>query len=407
MVQGTLQGRRPNTGLPPTEELNRDSVALHLLTNPWLVLTTGAALLVLATLWLNVYGTQATILVFLGLLAAGSAVAIRPMSPLLLCTAALCALAARLAIVPEWDSLRLLTWLLSLVAIVGGILVAIPLALRKVAVSALLLAHLGAIVTAATSVQPTFWLSQVIYSRVSMPYLQVAYLTNAYHFYSPQPGPATVLWFFITYDDGSAQWYKIPLREDYPLGVEYQRRLSITEYASGGVEASVTPPAELTLRRYKAGQLDGIPMHKLLTETQQFGLPTLYTKLVLESYARRVAHAIPHPTDPARRAVSVKIYRLYHNFLRPDDVAEGRDPLDKDFYLPFFMGEYDPDGKLKYPGDPYLYWVIPSMADHPGRDHDDPEPLYFEFVERHARLKGGGQGVANPDFNANESGKHD
>jgi hypothetical protein len=71
------------------------------------------------------------------------------------------------------------------------------------------------------------------------------------------------------------------------------------------------------------------------------------------------------------------------------------------------MGEYDPDGNLKYPNDHYLYWVIPSMAAHTERDHDDPKPYYFEFVERHAHLNAGGQGVANPEFKAAPSDRHD
>jgi hypothetical protein len=145
-------------------------------------------------------------------------------------------------------------------------------------------------------------------------------------------------------------------------------------------------PAELTLRRAKAGQVDGIPMHSFKSEAEQFQLPTAYTKLVLASYARRVAHSIPHATDPARHPVSVKLYRLSHAFLPPQAVALGKDPLDKYFYLPFFMGEYDADGQLMNPDDPYLYWVIPSMGIHLGQNPQDVDPYYFEFIERHARL---------------------
>jgi hypothetical protein len=403
MAQGTLPVQRAATGLSVVEETSRSAVTFRFVANPWVWIGTGAILLLAAAIWLNLFGTQATVLIFLGLLAVGSAVAVRPMSPLVLGAAVLCAFATQLAVVPEWDSMRLLCWLLGLVAIVGGILVAMPLAMRKVAVSFLLLAHFGAILTAATSVPPTFWLSQVIFSRLTMPYLQATYLTNAYHFYSPQPGPATLLWFYITYDDGTSQWHKIPLREDYPVGVEYQRRLSITEYASGGMEANVIPPAELTMRRYKAGQVDGIPMHGLKSQAEQFQLPTAYTKLVLASYARRVARSIPHPTDPACKVVSVKLYRLSHAFLSPPAAAQGKDPLDRYFYLPFFMGEYDAGGQLMNPDDPYLYWVIPSMAIHPGQDPEDINPYYFEFIERHAHLGD----LAKPDAKLETKQKQD
>jgi hypothetical protein len=159
------------------------------------------------------------------------------------------------------------------------------------------------------------------------------------------------------------------------------------------MEAPFNPPSEFTMRRYRAGQLDGIPMHALRSQADQFQLPTPYTKLVLASYARRAAHAIPHPTDPARKVDSVKLYRLSHAFLTPVDVSKGKDPRDKEFYLPYFMGEYDAEGQLNNPDDPYLYWVIPSMAARPENDQEERDPYYFEFIERHAHLND----VAKPE----------
>ena len=71
------------------------------------------------------------------------------------------------------------------------------------------------------------------------------YLNNAYHFYSPDPGPATYVWFRIFYvtneiDPESNQpklaghWVKVPdVKDDgthgYRVSLEYQRHLSLTE----------------------------------------------------------------------------------------------------------------------------------------------------------------------------------
>jgi hypothetical protein len=41
--------------------------------------------------------------------------------------------------------------------------------------------------------------------------------------------------------------------------------------------------------------------------------------------------------------------------------ADHEDPYDKSSYLPFFVGEYDTDGKLVNPFDPMLFWVVPII----------------------------------------------
>jgi hypothetical protein len=397
MAQGTVQARRPQAVTPRINESKETVAIAHVLADPLPVLLAGMVLLMVAKIGLAFQGPNATILVILSLITVGAGVAMRPLSPVVLGIAAISAFGAW-GIIPqtEWDSLKLLALVLFGVATVGTILVLLPVGLRKLAVSFLLIFHILAILSAATSVSPTPWLCSFFRTRVFRPYLEMTYLTNAYHFYSPEPGPATQLRFYITYNDGSGRWYTIPRREDYPLTIEYQRRLSITEYTTNMVPPQ-SPPPEVIERRLLAGALDEIPHHALLPDSLQYRIPTTYTRLMLESYARRVARMFPHPSDPTQTVVSVKIYRMLHSYLEPKETGEGKDPLAKDRFLPFFMGEFDPQGQLIDPNDPYLYWVIPSVRLR-RPDDPDPDPDTLEFVEKHAHLAPGKHLKDMPDF---------
>src|SRR5438045_224861 len=84
-----------------------------------------------------------------------------------------------------------------------AVLVLLPRPARRVVLSLLLLVHFAGILTAVTAVDPQGgsapWVSRQLFARVYRPYLGFMYLSNAYHFYSPNPGPPTLLWFRIQY----------------------------------------------------------------------------------------------------------------------------------------------------------------------------------------------------------------
>jgi hypothetical protein len=107
-----------------------------------------------------------------------------------------------------WDSARMFFNVLVAVALVGAGLVLMPRLPRRVIVSILVLFHFAGILCAVTSVQPRDqpapWLSHTLWTRVYRPYLTFMYLTNAYHFYSPDPGPPSLLWFRIESKDNFA-----------------------------------------------------------------------------------------------------------------------------------------------------------------------------------------------------------
>jgi hypothetical protein len=373
--------------------------------NPWPALAAGlvatglAFLLFLARDVTGWFGSVPVVLRLAllggGLLAAGAAVAIRPRSAVVLALAALAALLANLSLDAEWDSARLVLNVAVGVAAVAAVVVLLPRWARRVIVSLLIVLHFGGILSAVTSVPPPGgpapWLSTQIWARFYRPYLQFMYLNNAYHFYSPDPGPATLLWFRVQYADGFYQWLRFPDRKHHVLAVQYQRRLSMTESTNQLVALpSVVPPnlqqvlQQIQYERMRAGERLGIPPHPHpeLPLANQFREPLPYSKRMLQTYARHVAHAYPHPADPGVEVTGVKVYRVVHQIILPQPFSEGMEPYDPTLYLPYYQGEYakdgtlkdphefHPDGSLKKLGDPFLYWLLPILKVPKGARED-------------------------------------
>jgi hypothetical protein len=321
-----------------------------------------SGLLALAAMAFGLYGAGtgwALPLVLGGAVATGAAVAIRPQSPLVLGLAALSGVCAIYGM--PWDSIRLVLAVLTSLAALATVLMLLPQAVRRVAVLLLVLFHFGGIFSAVTSVSPTPWLSQYIWANVYQPYLEFMYLNNAYHFYSPEPGPGINIRFYIKYEDDSGQWYRIPSWEDHTVALEYQRQLSFCESFN-----QITPGNNLNAyamaRRQAAINNTGFLGHPWVPPEKQFFVPTWYSKKMMENYARYVARHKPHPTNPDIKVASVKIYRVTHNILTPAEMARGEDPDNPRLYLAFYQGEFSPDGELLDANDPLLYWMIPVMT---------------------------------------------
>jgi hypothetical protein len=213
--------------------------------------------------------------------------------------------------------------------------------------------------------------------------LQSLYLINAYHFYSPDPGPANLLWFCVRYEDDSLRWLKIPNRSESPVPMHYQRMLALTESTNyinprlplteeeikleiNKLRGTMPIPRSLQsieFRRRDAGSKflpDPIPSLPL-PMAMQFREPQAYARTMLSSYARYVAHHFPHELDPSVPVKSLKIYRVMHAIVTPAELAEGRSPLDPRQYGAFFQGEFDPEGNMISPDDPFLYWMLPMI----------------------------------------------
>lgn len=381
------------------------------------------------------------LLLAVGILATAAAVVTQPKSPAVLGLAALATALAGWSMNPDWDSARLTMGLLVFIALFAAFLLLLPLllgkglvaweftfsghrepdfeaaeargrfagkVLGKVIVVGLVLLHFVGIASAIMSVAPPgraeSWLCRQAFTYYQ-PYLQFFYLNNAYRFYSPEPGPATLVWFYVTYADGSGRWLYVPtLTGDEhakdPLGQEFTRRLSIGESINQGL--TMVPVSDMMKqRRIQAGILNDIPLDPLRGIEAQCALPADGTQRFLREYARYVARHAPSEKDPTLQVTGVKIYRVVHSMLGPNELAEEgparQEPTARWTYLPFFQGEFTPDGELKNAEDPFLYWLIPIFRWPKGEKVNQfaggqvflptgGEYDVRDYLEKHARL---------------------
>jgi hypothetical protein len=326
-----------------------------------------------------------------------------------------------------WDSFQWFFGALVAVALVGSLLVLLPSLWRRVIVSVLIVFHFGGMLTATTSVDPPGamapWLSTQMWLRVYRPYLTFMYLANAYHFYSPDPGPATLLWFRIQYEDGTHRWRHVPSRDDSPHGMHYQRMLALTEstntpmprlppgqeemamverltgqpiplYIGPSPDYAIRHDAwEVIVHRRRLGASlygpDEVPIPDDVPVNVQYREPQDLAKLLVASYARYIAWNSPHPTDPSVAVKSVKVYRVVHNIMTPAELAAGGEranPTDKTHFWPYFQGEFDRDGKMLNPQDPFLYWLLPVVRVPKDYPLSGPLRLSVQLPPENSRL---------------------
>jgi hypothetical protein len=356
----------------------------------------------------------------------------------LLAMSAFVALLAYLSLKPSWDSGQIFLIALIAVALVGSFLVLLPRTGRRIAVLVLVVLHFGGILTSVTAVpprnEPAPWLSMQLWTNFYRHYLTFAYLTNAYHFYSPDPGPPTLMWFHVEYADGTARWIKMPNRRESPVALHHQRMLAAAESANNPITGfplmnqeqiegwekkfkrkyelmpGVPHPSgeDIWMRRQVGESIKfvdpndgraaplGLVVDELPPLLNQYSEPQEMARRLLASYARHIAHTAADPANPSNAVQAVRIYRVIHTLISPRELSEGKDPLDDTTFAPFYMGKYDPDGRLLDPKDPFLFWHIPIIKvakryPEPGTvlmAHTPPPPgeptKIINFVEIHA-----------------------
>jgi hypothetical protein len=308
----------------------------------------------------------------------------------------------------EWDSMRLFLAVLAAAGFIAAPLVAAPPRLRRLGVSALIVAHMTAILTVVIGQPPGPYVVRLIHHWVFRPYIEFMYLNNGYRFYSPEPGPASQLWCRIEYEVGGKKlpgiWFKLPDMDErgnprYATGLQYTRRLALTETIArtdpplammitnekGEPEPSPIfrdrdlnsprPTIPIKLGQKTPEQPAGIPYHPELSAALQYQKPTYEGRRFLTSYSRYLLHHRPHPTIPEARAVRVKIFRVQHQILPAQLLAMGIDPWDLTLYFPYYVGEFDAEGNLLNPNDPLLYWLLPNLHDDPSKP-DSPVKCY-------------------------------
>lgn len=401
------------------------------LRDPWVWVVAALAASLVALLFSSgLTGSLAVVRLLLlapAVAAAGAAVLLRPKSPWVVGWASVAALFASFGAYDQraqagWDSAGLLLWVVALFGGVCAVLLALPRPWRRAGVSVLILAHFVGILSAVTNIAPAPWWSNQIWTRVYRPYLQFMYLNNAYHYYSPDPGPPDLLWFYVEYEDtkdadGNTvenwRWVRVPdldaatgqpLRPDgRPLRpyVQYSRRLSLAQNVNNMDAVPVT--RERLARREAAGRIKDIPLPPLVEPGMQFRVPVPLAQKFLEAFARFAARHFKHQEHPELAVRRVKIYRVTHRILGPRELSEGIPPDDPTLYFPFYQGTYWPnglrtdvyteDGKLRLMPreDPFLWWYIPRFyepKEHaPHADHPPPPNLLASDQIRREELK--------------------
>jgi hypothetical protein len=376
------------------------------------------------------------LLVFAGAVTAGVAVSLRPDRWQSWCLGAAAAALAVPGVPDSWDSFKLLFAVLTLAALTGAVLAHVRRGVRHAVVSAMILFHFGGIFMAVTSPPPSPWLTEQLFTRVYNPYLQFMYLRNAYHFYSPEPGPASLLCFVLTtYDlkdkvgadgkpvlDGNGapvketladvmaldpdarrkrvvrtEWVILPRRPADvrdPLGLTYYRRLSLTEQV-----ARVYPGLLSTTEQLEKSQVwqrrssvrTDFPLHPAEQPVYQYRVPNPdIARVLLPSYTSHVV--LHYGKDADLDRTTVKMYRFEHRTLdvgtftgktTPD--KKPLNPYHPSTYRPYYLGEYDVYGTLLDPQEPMLYWLVPVIQKPGGPAPGDPDPRdYIDTLSFHA-----------------------
>ena len=316
----------------------------------------------------------------------------------------------------DWDSIRLFLRVGSVVCLYAAALVLARPRLRRLMLSLLFVLHFTGISSACLAAPPAPWIAQQAWMRLFRPYLEFMYLNNAYHFYAPEPGPSSYLWFRVifTTDDEKEDfglWYKVPQVDDegriqHPVALEYQRYLSMTENiaqtdplppelifnpATKAVEPNplyairlmlAEPAPMLIIGKSDSKQLR-IPLHPEVPKTRQVNIPADGSRRLLASFARHVAHRYPTYVEGGRtlKFKSVKIYRVIHAI--PPIVWYQNPvlkPTDPTLYRPYYIGNYRADGTQIDDRDPYLYWLLPILRDRP----TDPHSPIKDYTRLHA-----------------------
>ena len=317
----------------------------------------------------------------------------------------------------DWDSIRLFLRVGTVVSLYASALTLVSMGLRRLMLSVLFTLHFMGIATAALSAPPAPWIVQQAWMRLFRPYLEFAYLNNAYHFYAPEPGPSHYLWFRIIYtspdgksDDG--MWFKIPQLDEkgriqHPVALDYQRFLSMTEFVDvpGPVPTesyfnfknsqwennpfwanrlSLVPmPNQAVVIGKERSKYVPIPLHPAIAFQQQVFIPTPGSKKLLASYAHFVAskHAVhPDPEKGDWTFKSVKVYRVVHWIPPVQWFLNHIPPTDPETYRAFYIGNYKADGTAENDQDPYLYWWLPALRDN----QNDPDSQIHDYARLHA-----------------------
>jgi len=353
-------------------------------------------------------------LVFIGMVTTGAAISMRPDLWWMWGLGVAASTLGFFGLSPDWDSFHALLLVMAGVSVFAMLLRLSSLRWRIVIISAMLMFHFVGIFSAVTSPPTSPWLTDQAFTRVYNPYLQFIYMRNAYHFYSPEPGPASILAFLLKTETGTdpttgrarykTEWIVMPRKPidvRDPLGLSYYRRLSLTEQLARGNAGLAMPndqfektdvwyrrnsrtPDAASRRELDRSEAIQIPFHPTEVPTiRQYKLPNAdVARFILPSYASHVILDFT-PDKEAAAKTTVKVYRLEHQALPVDQFRLGLNPFHPGTYRPYFLGEYDARGNLLNPQEDFLYWMLPVVPRTPGPG-DPNKKGYIDYMSVHA-----------------------
>src|SRR5947209_7327911 len=99
----------------------------------------------------------------------------------------------------DWRSVPVASWtgLAFAAASAAALIVLLPRPWQRGLVTGFAVFHFLGVLSAITSPPPQSWLSLWAWVTLFRPHLIFCYTNNAYQFYSPEPGPACLLWFCV------------------------------------------------------------------------------------------------------------------------------------------------------------------------------------------------------------------
>ncbi|MBA4188471.1 MAG: hypothetical protein C0467_10740 [Planctomycetaceae bacterium] len=360
------------------------------------------------------------VLVFLGVVTAGSALSMRADLWWVWGLFGVASLLGSVGLPTSWDSFQTVLIVAATIGAVGAVFCLSSPGWRLAIMTVCVMFHFSGIFAATTSPPPQPWIVEQAWTRAYNPYLNFIYMRNAYHFYSPDPGPASILVGFLKTEKGTdangnkqyeTRWVVMPTRPadlKDPLGLGYFRRLSLTEQVArpGNGLADQSERAEIVARR--TGVASAIPFHPVFSPETQYRLPeSSVIRYVLPSYA---SHIILEETPDKETAAktTVKVYRLEHattpveqfRLKLPDGTYPN--PYHPGTFRPYFLGEFDAHGNLLNPQDPLLYWMLPVLPQQvPVGSTEGKGKGYFDYLSVHA-LESSRDEVFNADEDAGQ-----
>ena len=143
------------------------------------------------------------------------------------------------AFASDWDTLRMFLRVLMAVCLFAAALVLVSPLLRRLVLSLTLVLHFAGHFDGLPGRSSRLVARDASFGYGSLALsLEFLYLTNAYHFYMSEPGPASYLWFRLIYECRTAALMaggtKVPEVDekgnlDHTVALEYQRFLVLTE----------------------------------------------------------------------------------------------------------------------------------------------------------------------------------